>query len=200
MNVSELKFGLDTFGDMSLDDEGQPVSAGQVIRDVVEQAKLAEDGDAEASEHLARFLDQVFAISDRVTILRNGQLIGTKSIKDLTATEVVKMMLGKDLSEDQHTFGAAESATGPVIVEFSGLGKAGRVAPFNLALHAGEVVGEGEAGLAVAAGNIQRTLALWALCREPGEQAVRVVRAKTCVVLGTRAKEGGDVIHGARVL
>ena len=42
MNVSELKFGLDTFGDMSLDDEGQPVSAGQVIRDVVEQAKLAE--------------------------------------------------------------------------------------------------------------------------------------------------------------
>ncbi len=90
---------------------------------------------------ITHFLDQVFAISDRVTILRNGQLIGTKSIKDLTATEVVKMMLGKDLSEDHHTFGAAESATGPVIVEFSGLGKAGRVAPFNLALHAGEVVG-----------------------------------------------------------
>jgi probable LLM family oxidoreductase len=43
MNVSELKFGLDTFGDMSLDDEGRPVSAGQVIRDVVEQSKLAEE-------------------------------------------------------------------------------------------------------------------------------------------------------------
>ena len=43
MNVSELQFGLDTFGDMSLDDQGQPVSAGQVIRDVVEQAKLAEE-------------------------------------------------------------------------------------------------------------------------------------------------------------
>jgi probable LLM family oxidoreductase len=43
MNVSELQFGLDTFGDMSLDDNGLPVSAGQVIRDVVEQAKLAED-------------------------------------------------------------------------------------------------------------------------------------------------------------
>lgn len=42
MNVSELQFGLDTFGDMSLDDAGRPVSAGQVIRDVVEQAKLAE--------------------------------------------------------------------------------------------------------------------------------------------------------------
>jgi probable LLM family oxidoreductase len=43
MNVSELQFGLDTFGDMSLDDQGHPVSAGQVIRDVVEQAKLAEE-------------------------------------------------------------------------------------------------------------------------------------------------------------
>jgi len=43
MNVSELQFGLDTFGDMSLDDSGAPVSAGQVIRDVVEQAKLAEE-------------------------------------------------------------------------------------------------------------------------------------------------------------
>jgi probable LLM family oxidoreductase len=43
MNVSELQFGLDTFGDMSLDDSGKPVSAGQVIRDVVEQAKLAEE-------------------------------------------------------------------------------------------------------------------------------------------------------------
>jgi probable LLM family oxidoreductase len=43
MNVLELQFGLDTFGDMSLDDQGHPVSAGQVIRDVVEQAKLAEE-------------------------------------------------------------------------------------------------------------------------------------------------------------
>ena len=43
MSVSELQFGLDTFGDMSLDDNGHPVSAGQVIRDVVEQAKLAEE-------------------------------------------------------------------------------------------------------------------------------------------------------------
>ena len=38
----DLKFGLDTFGDMNHDDSGNPLSAGQVIRDVVEQAKLAD--------------------------------------------------------------------------------------------------------------------------------------------------------------
>jgi probable LLM family oxidoreductase len=37
-----VRFGLDTFGDMSVDDAGKPVSAGQVIRDVVAQAQLAD--------------------------------------------------------------------------------------------------------------------------------------------------------------
>lgn len=40
--MTEISFGLDTFGDMSLDDNGNPKSAGQVLRDVVEQAKLAD--------------------------------------------------------------------------------------------------------------------------------------------------------------
>lgn len=43
MNVSELRFGLDTFGDMSLDDKGRPLTAAQTIRNVVEQAKLADE-------------------------------------------------------------------------------------------------------------------------------------------------------------
>ena len=41
--VSELRFGLDTFGDMSSDDQGKPLTAGQTIRNLVDQAKLADD-------------------------------------------------------------------------------------------------------------------------------------------------------------
>jgi probable LLM family oxidoreductase len=40
--AAELKFGLDTFGDMTVDDQGNELSAGQVIRDIVEQAVLAD--------------------------------------------------------------------------------------------------------------------------------------------------------------
>jgi probable LLM family oxidoreductase len=40
--LQPVRFGLDTFGDMSIDDAGKPVSAGQVIRDVVAQAQLAD--------------------------------------------------------------------------------------------------------------------------------------------------------------
>jgi monosaccharide-transporting ATPase len=90
---------------------------------------------------ITHFLDQVFAIADRVTILRNGRLIGTKSLSQVTATEVVRMMLGKDLVHDLRVQGVTETAQGPIRVEFRALGRAGRVAPFTLSLHEGEVVG-----------------------------------------------------------
>lgn len=41
--VNELQFGLDTFGDMTIDDNGQPETAGTVLRHVIEQAVLADD-------------------------------------------------------------------------------------------------------------------------------------------------------------
>jgi probable LLM family oxidoreductase len=41
--MTDYRFGLDTFGDMTLDEAGKPLSAGQVIRNIVEQAKLADE-------------------------------------------------------------------------------------------------------------------------------------------------------------
>ena len=90
---------------------------------------------------ITHFLDQVFEIADRVTILRNGRLIGTKVLSEVTATDVVRMMLGKDLAFDHGGVGVAEAVQGPVRVEFKSLGRQGKVAPFSLALHEGEVVG-----------------------------------------------------------
>ena len=40
---SDLKFGLDTFGDMGSDDQGKPLTAAQTIRNLVEQAQLADE-------------------------------------------------------------------------------------------------------------------------------------------------------------
>ena len=90
---------------------------------------------------ITHFLDQVFAISDRITILRNGCKIGTERLSEVTATDVVRMMLGKDLAFVHHAGAVAEGSKGPVRVEFEGVGKAGKVAPFSLRLHEGEVVG-----------------------------------------------------------
>lgn len=90
---------------------------------------------------ITHFLDQVFAIADRVTILRNGRKVGTERLADLSATDVVRMMLGKDIAFSPQPTELAGAATGPARVEFRQMGKAGKVAPFTLCLHEGEVVG-----------------------------------------------------------
>lgn len=90
---------------------------------------------------ITHFLDQVFAISDRVTILRNGRLIGTEPLAGLTRTDVVRMMLGKDITFAPAVTGIEERAAGPALVEFKECGKAGKIRPFSLKVRRGEVVG-----------------------------------------------------------
>lgn len=43
MNINDIKFGLDTFGDSTVDEQGNPQSDAQTIRNIVEQAKLADE-------------------------------------------------------------------------------------------------------------------------------------------------------------
>jgi monosaccharide-transporting ATPase len=90
---------------------------------------------------ITHFLDQVFAISDRVTILRNGKLVSSQPLASLSRTDVVRLMLGKDIAFAPGAAVLDEGEAGPVVVAFTGMGKAGRVAPFDLTLRRGEVVG-----------------------------------------------------------
>ena len=90
---------------------------------------------------ITHFLDQVFAIADRVTVLRNGKLVSTQAISGLSRTDVVRMMLGKDVVF-AHAPAMTEAAeAGPALATFAGVGKKGSVQPFDLTLHQGEVVG-----------------------------------------------------------
>ncbi len=90
---------------------------------------------------ITHFLDQVFALSDRVTVLRNGQRIGTRPITDINRTELVKMMLGKDLVAHHGDILAEESDVGETLISLENYGLKGRVAPLNLEIHRGEVIG-----------------------------------------------------------
>lgn len=46
---------------------------------------------------VSHFLDQVFEISDRLTVLRNGRLVGERLVRDTTQLELVRLMLGREL-------------------------------------------------------------------------------------------------------
>ena len=92
---------------------------------------------------ITHFLNQVYAIADRVTVLRNGRLVGSRAIADLLRMELISMMLGRELQHITHEHHAVEATVdrGEAPIRFSGYGRRGSVAPFDLDLRPGEVVG-----------------------------------------------------------
>ncbi len=91
---------------------------------------------------VSHFLDQVYEISDRITVLRNGRLVGERETASLPRLDLIRMMLGRELAETTSARAAtSEHARRDVCASFEGYGKAGYVAPFNLELRHGEVVG-----------------------------------------------------------
>lgn len=93
---------------------------------------------------ITHFLNQVYAVADRVTVLRNGTLVGSRALADLPRLELISMMLGRELQDITREHQAHEETvapTGEAPIRFAGYGKRGSVAPFNLDIRPGEVVG-----------------------------------------------------------
>jgi monosaccharide-transporting ATPase len=95
---------------------------------------------------VSHFLDQIYEISDRLTILRNGQLISEHRTEELTQVELIEKMIGKELAaledlEDKAQSNRERSAAAEPVLEARGLGRTGAIAPYDLTIHEGEVVG-----------------------------------------------------------
>jgi rhamnose transport system ATP-binding protein len=70
-------------------------------------------------------LEEIFEIADRVTVFRDGQYIDTKNVKDITQEDLVRMMVGRNISQ---LFPKLEVKRGEVIMEVKGLKKEGFLA------------------------------------------------------------------------
>ncbi|HTX93017.1 MAG TPA: sugar ABC transporter ATP-binding protein [Anaerolineales bacterium] len=94
---------------------------------------------------ITHFLDQVYEIADRITVLRNGKLVGSYETKAITRLELITKMIGRTLTEfDEMSKLKLESRRhikSDVLLEAKGAGRAGSIRPFDLDLHQGEVVG-----------------------------------------------------------
>ena len=71
--------------------------------------------------------------------MRNGRTVGTRQLADVTQTEIVTMMLGRQLEEAKKEKGKA--VIGETILELKSYGRRGTIEPFDMILHKGEVVG-----------------------------------------------------------
>ena len=94
---------------------------------------------------ITHFIDQVYQVADRITVLRNGNLVGTFETASIPRMELIAKMIGRILTEfDEMSRIKLESRKdikGEPLLEAKGLGLAGDVKPLDLKLHAGEVLG-----------------------------------------------------------
>jgi methyl-galactoside transport system ATP-binding protein len=90
--------------------------------------------------YISHKMEEILKISDEVTIMRDGQYIATKSAKDLTTDEIIKLMVGRDLSQ---RFPAKVNKPGDVILKVSELTAETQpsFSNVNFELRKGEILG-----------------------------------------------------------
>ncbi len=95
---------------------------------------------------VSHFLDQIYEICDRMTVLRNGRLEGEYLTSELDRTRLVSRMIGAELAGLDGLGGGKRRertapATEPVFLQADGLTRRGAVEPYDLAVRSGEVIG-----------------------------------------------------------
>ena len=91
---------------------------------------------------ISHFLDQIYELCDRVTVLRNGKLIGEYALGELPRYELIAKMVGKAFSTLEKRDRSPQSKTGnEVFIEAKNLGKKRAVEPFNMVIRKGEIFG-----------------------------------------------------------
>jgi ABC-type sugar transport system ATPase subunit len=83
-------------------------------------------------------LKEVFRLADRVTVLRDGRRVGTKPVAETSMDEVVRMMVGRELTQ---MYPAKCAGRGRELLRVEGLRVAGLFEDISFALHAGEILG-----------------------------------------------------------
>ena len=93
---------------------------------------------------VTHFLDQVYAVCDRITVLRDGKFVGEYEIRDLPRVKLVATMLGKELDDMSDIKGenkAYRSDTQTPLFEAEGLCSNAGIKPFDFYINKGEVNG-----------------------------------------------------------
>ena len=87
--------------------------------------------------YISHRLDEVFAITDRVTVLRDGRNVGERPIKQITRNEMIELMVGRELKDE---FPARSVTLGAARLEVSGLRRGRAVRDVSFAVRRGEIL------------------------------------------------------------
>lgn len=88
--------------------------------------------------YISHFLEEVLEIADRLTVLRDGSVVDTKNVKDVSIDDIVKMMVGREVAD---LYPRSSRTAGEVVLKVENLAGMKKPKKANLELHRGEVLG-----------------------------------------------------------
>ncbi|HEY0258473.1 MAG TPA: sugar ABC transporter ATP-binding protein [Lacisediminihabitans sp.] len=119
-----------------MDEPTAALSGVEVDRLFAVTRSLRDEG--RAVVFISHRFDEVFSLCDRITVMRDGRFVSVDAIADVTEDEIVRRMVGRDVSE---LFPKQEASIGDVVLEVSGLSSAGVFDDINFTVRSGEIVG-----------------------------------------------------------
>jgi ribose transport system ATP-binding protein len=154
--------------------------------------------------YVSHRLEEIFAIADRVMVMRDGQCVGTRGIGEVNRDQLIEMMVGRRLFEE---FPKRQATLGPPRLEVRGLCRGEKVRDVSFAIRRGEVLGL--TGL-VGAGRTETARLIFGADRRDGgtvlldgrELAIRAprdaIRAGICLLTEDRKAQGLVLRHSVR--
>ena len=117
-----------------MDEPTTSLSGPEIDRlfDVIENLKLQGMGIV----FVSHWLEEVFRVADRVTVLRDGRLVGNAPVADLDQTKVIQMMVGRDVRETA----IPERSIGAPVLEVRQLSRTNAIYDVSFSVRAGEIV------------------------------------------------------------
>jgi ribose transport system ATP-binding protein len=90
--------------------------------------------------YISHRLEEIFEIGDRVTVLRNGKLVGTEPIARIDRATLIKMLVGREIDESE-SGGEAPAGKSEPVLEVRGLARKGLLEDIRFTLNRGEILG-----------------------------------------------------------
>lgn len=88
--------------------------------------------------YISHKMDEIFALADTITVLRDGKYITTKPAAELDENRLISLMVGRELDR---LFPETTTETGPEVLSVKNLSGTGAFSDINVTVHAGEVLG-----------------------------------------------------------
>ncbi|KOP26582.1 D-ribose transporter ATP-binding protein [Hapalosiphon sp. MRB220] len=99
--------------------------------------KLRNDGIAII--YISHRMEEIYALADRISVLRDGQYIGSLTREEISPHRLVQMMVGRSMQDFyKHQ---RQTNTGPVVLEVRNISDGRKVQPTSFQIHAGEILG-----------------------------------------------------------